>query len=170
MGYESPSVVALVVSGTINSFIIPFLTGHDVCLPLILLCFICFYCAEKFEVFEEIIKHLNHRHQKQDIKYKQLELDSSTGLLGYRTKSLEGVQPSTHTVSACDDNLVVNKRSLADKTRNIISNIQDFKTSSTFLCYYCNLRSDDYKCILEHVNKLNLVLFRCFICLLRAKK
>ena len=77
--------------------------------------FICFYCAEKFEVFEEIIKHLNHRHKKQDIKYKQLELDSSTGLLGYRTKSLEGVQPSTHTVSACDDNLVVNKRSLAIK-------------------------------------------------------
>ncbi|KAH3788393.1 hypothetical protein DPMN_166533 [Dreissena polymorpha] len=47
--------------------------------------FIYFYCVEKFGRFEAIIKHLNHRNQKQDIKCKQLELDSTTGLLGYRT-------------------------------------------------------------------------------------
>ena len=51
--------------------------------------YMCYYCSDGCENFSELIKHLCTGHNKNEIKYRERELNFSNGKIGYREGSIK---------------------------------------------------------------------------------
>jgi hypothetical protein len=55
----------------------------------------CYYCQKACEDYPELIKHLCLlKHANDIVKYRERDLDSASGRLGYRTKYFQDIIPS----------------------------------------------------------------------------
>ena len=80
--------------------------------------YMCYYCSDGFEHFSELIKHLCTGHNKNEIKYREKELNFSNGKTGYRTKAYQDVIPDNCTITVTNDRLSIlnSERSKKKKT------------------------------------------------------
>jgi hypothetical protein len=78
-----------------------------------------YYCSDGFENFSELIKHLCTGHNKNEIKYREKELNFSNGKTGYRTKAYQDVIPDNCTITVTNDDrlsILNSERSKKKKT------------------------------------------------------
>jgi len=64
---------------------------------------VCYYCQKAYEDYPELIKHLCFKHANDIVKYRERELDSGSGRLGYRTKYFQDIIPSKCEISVTRD-------------------------------------------------------------------
>jgi hypothetical protein len=63
----------------------------------------CYYCMFSTDEFHQNIDHLVEQHYHQQVKYRELELNETTGKSGYRTQLLEDVVPANADMSVTSD-------------------------------------------------------------------
>ena len=66
--------------------------------------YVCYYCQTTYEDYPDLIKHLSFKHANDIVKYRERELDSAGGRLGYRTKYFQDIIPSKCEISVTPDN------------------------------------------------------------------
>ena len=66
--------------------------------------YVCYYCQKTYEDYPELIKHLCFKHANDIAKYREREIDSASGRLGYRTKYFQDIIPSKCEISVTRDN------------------------------------------------------------------
>ena len=66
--------------------------------------YVCYYCQTTYEDYPDLIKHLSFKHAHDIVKYRERELDSAGGRLGYRTKYFQDIIPSKCEISVTHDN------------------------------------------------------------------
>ena len=67
--------------------------------------YVCYYCQKACEDYPELIKHLCLlKHANDIVKYRERDLDSASGRLGYRTKYFQDIIPSKCEISVTRDN------------------------------------------------------------------
>jgi hypothetical protein len=62
-----------------------------------------YYCVFSTDEFHQNIDYLVEQHYHQQIKYRELELNETTGKSGYRTTLLEDVVPANADISVTSD-------------------------------------------------------------------
>jgi hypothetical protein len=66
--------------------------------------YVCYYCQKACEDYPELIKHLCLlKHANDIVKYRERDLDSASGRLGYRTKYFQDIIPSKCEISVTRD-------------------------------------------------------------------
>ena len=65
--------------------------------------FLCYYCQQGAENFSDIISHLCEGHNREQIKFRSLELNEVTGKLGYRTKHFADTTAASHNITVTGD-------------------------------------------------------------------
>ena len=66
--------------------------------------YVCYYCQKTYEDYPDLIKHLSFKHANDIVKYRERELDSASGRLGYRTKYFQDIIPSKCEIFVTHDN------------------------------------------------------------------
>ena len=66
--------------------------------------YVCYYCQKAYEDYPELSKHLCFKHANDIVKYRERELDSAGGRLGYRTKYFQDIIPSKCEIFVTHDN------------------------------------------------------------------
>ena len=89
-------VGVFVTSVLSNVFLFCLFTGSEPMDKKTLSKYRCFYCTSptyKTDEYSEIVEHCVKGHKCQTLKYRELILQSETGLLKYQSKSHEGIIP-----------------------------------------------------------------------------
>ena len=81
--------------------------------------YLCYYCGGHFNEFEKLIQHLCDAHRRKELKYREYELNESTGKFGYRTKLFPDVVPCLKEIHTTNDNAISISNSKKSKRQKI---------------------------------------------------
>jgi hypothetical protein len=90
--------------------------------------YVCYYCQKTYEDYPDLIKHLSFKHANDIVKYRERELDSAGGRLGYRTKYFQDIIPSKCEIIVTHDN----RLSISNFDRSCIWSLENMVTEHFF--------------------------------------